>query len=142
MTNKFKKGDKVVRVVLDFKEVKVGETYTVSRVPCSDSIKLVGFGDTTCDSMFFMHERDFVEMCTVSLLQRAINLELFGGFGPNKYYKCSLKTERGNELYRVSVDTLLDKLYPTETPEQKELRQLEEEQRKLAERIAAVREKL
>lgn len=130
MNNKFKKGDKVVCIEAFTPCLGFGKLYEVELEDCKGVY--VKRGGAHYLAKRFMHERDFVEMCINALRERSIGLYVNKDLPRPVYY----------DEKNATIEELLDLLYPTESEEQKELRKLEEEQRKLAERIAAVREKL
>ena len=136
---RFKKGDRVVCIAADLAAVHRGNTYTVAAqgaAPsrfCLEETKLYHNLDT-----YFMHERDYVEMCIEALRERGIGVSRTT-LPDNRYVWYA------DGAPAVSVPALLNKLYPIkpeETAEQKELRELEEAQRKIAERMKQLREKI
>lgn len=137
---KFKKGDSVVAIVplkgaghpLVFGKVHKITGYTVA-----GSLNLDGVDYKAYHEDRFMPERDYVEMCINALRERDIGI-----------ITTSISTDYPvwhQDGVSKSIEGLLDYLYPVvpeETEEEKQLRELEEQQRKLADDMKALREKI
>ena len=138
--NKFKAGDKVVCVSCsEILEVELFRVYTVEGVNHSNrsTLKVIGNNTWIAESRF-VHERDFTLACINHLFDKGIELELFYSDTDKFFYKCRL----GYSARTYTTKELIDTLYPTETPQQKKLKELEEQQRKIAAEMQALRESM
>ena len=146
--SKFKKGDKVV--VVDNSSMSGKEKDSSHRAPALfDIVEVAGIGPAGMVELEFsgsiswatdrfVHERDFTLACINHLFDKSIELELFYSDTDEFFYKCRL----GYSARTYTTKELIDTLYPTETPQQKKLKELEEQQRKIAAEMQALRESM
>lgn len=138
----FKKGDRVVLMRSLCSRWNVGQTFVVDYLwPSGVWVTLEGV--TQCVHVAnLMNEREFVEMCINAIMDRRIEVENIRCNGQDNY-KISVRNQDGTNIYyRKCLKQFLDSMYPTETPQQKQLRELEEQQRKLADQIKSLREEM
>ena len=142
MRNEVKTGDKLVAIGIQ--GLDDGKSYTVKNIDYHYSLNMVDVSNTRVSLVEdptgeyynvegFMKERDFVEMSINGLIERGIGV---GPDEPDPKEKCYLK----DSWY--SIDGILDKLYPTECPQQTELKKLEKQQQELADKIESLRREI
>lgn len=132
--SRFKVGDKVVAVIVEAPfewELTCGKTYTVSSFD-GESVYLEEDSRGGFYCYRFMLERDFLEMCLKKVVEKDIGV-LVGGKARPVYLPSEFST---------TIPELLDELYSTETPQQKKLKELEEQQRKIAAEMEQLRSEL
>lgn len=141
----FKRGDTVVCLNEgSFGQLVAGDKYVLQ--DCKNGyVEIHGIYGTRFPVYYFLSERHYVEMCLNAITDRGIVVESITYSSPHGYGRSfKFSTTRAGR-HRVSREALLDYLYPikpVETSEQKELRELEEQQRKLADKMKSLREKI
>lgn len=145
--SKFKVGDKVVRTRKSSSLV-MGDTYVVTEVVDSLSIKLRDGGGFGYSSAFFTlaesNERQKLSEAIDLLGRYGIGLDLRYDF---PYARAvtgvmpRLRKSSGGDVLE-GKDSILNYLFPTETPQQAKLKMLEAKQTRIAEEMRLLRESM